>query len=149
MFEVSLVDVFMWGVSPIIGALLMVVIVVIAFTGVYIWSIARFEIYRLHLKRLRYEVQEALEEYGIVEYAWIDRDGTLRVYVRNAGELKLCVLDVFVNDTLFMQDLNLCIPPGDGGWVNSSSTVGGRYVKVKLVTARFNYIRGEAYAIGG
>lgn len=139
----------MKGMSPIIGALLMVVIVVIAFTGVYIWSLTRFEIYRFHLKSLKREVQEALQEYGIIEYAWIDKDGTLKMYVRNAGELKLCILDVFINDTLLMHDLDICILPGSGGWINSSHVVGGSYVKVKLVTTRFNFIRGEAYAIKG
>ncbi len=139
----------MWGVSPIIGALLMVVVVVVAFTGVYIWSLNRFELYRFHLERLRSDVQRVLEEYVVVEYAWIDGDGALRIYVRNAGEVELCVLDVFVNGSLFMSDVGVCILPGDGGWVNSSEAVGGGYVEFKLVTERFNEIYGEAYRVGG
>lgn len=139
----------MRGVSPIIGALLMVVIVVIAFTGVYIWSLNRFELYRHSLARLRSDVQHALEEYGVVEYAWIDGDGTLKIYVRNAGEVELCVLDVFVNGTMFMRDVGVCVLPGEGGWVNSSKAVDGDFVEFKIVTERFNEICGEAYRVGG
>lgn len=139
----------MRGVSQVIGALLMVVVVVVAFTSVYVWSLNRFELYRYSLSRLRSDAQHALEEYGVVEYAWIDGDGKLKIYVRNAGEVELCVLDVFINGSLFMRDVGLCVLPGEGGWVNSSETIDGDFLEFKIITEKFNEIYGEAYRVGG
>jgi len=134
------------GVSPVIAALLLVVIVVTAFAGVYLWVLQQLETYRFLLKRDIFESKMALAESGVVEFAWIS-DSRLYVYLRNVGEVNFCVLDVFFNGSLIANDVEFCLPPGEGDLLVLPLGAGAKYGRVKIVTGRFNEIEVEVARI--
>jgi len=135
------------GVSPVISALLLIVIVVAAFTGVYFWSLWQFQTYKFELERSYKEAMQAAQENLVVEFAWIDNNGRIKAYLRNAGEIEACVMDVFFNDTLLERDLHLCILPGEGAWLNTTNTVQGDYGRLKIVTERHLFIEVEVWVV--
>lgn len=135
------------GVSPVIAALLLVVIVVTAFTGVYLWVFQQLETYRFLLRRDIFESRMMLAEAGIVEFAWID-DGKLYIYLRNVGEVDLCVLDVFFNGSLIASNAGFCLAPGEGDLLILPLGTDARYGRVRIVTGRFNEIEVEVTRVG-
>ena len=136
------------GVSPVIAALLLAVVVVTAFTGVYLWVLQQLETYRSLLRRDVFESKMALAESGVVEFAWISREGKLNVYLRNVGEVDLCVLDVYFNGSLIASGIGLCLAPEEGDLLVLPLSANARYGKIRIVTGRFNYIEAEVAGIG-
>ncbi len=138
------------GISPIIAAVLLVVIVVIAFSAVYIWALGRLEAYRFALERELWEARFSSMEDVVVEFAWFNSSG-LYLYVYNTGDIRMCVMDVFVNDSLVARDLDWCLNPGAGGLlvVSYSFAPGDSYARVRVLTSRFTEIVVEVYRIEG
>jgi len=136
------------GLSPVIAALLLTVIVVTAFAGVYLWVLQQLETYKFLLGRDIYETRTTLAEVGIIEFAWLDDDG-LNLYIRNVGEVELCVLDVFFNGSLIAADVGFCLAPEEGDLLELPLEINARYGRVRVITKRFNEIEAEVIRIEG
>jgi len=133
-------------VSPVIAALLLVVIVVAAFTGVYMWILQQVETYRFFFSRSVFESRMSLRESGVIEFAWSNSSGVF-VYVRNTGDVRLCVLDVFFNGTLVASNLKFCLAPGEGGVLRLNVPGAPVHGRVRLVTEWFNEVEAEVVEI--
>jgi len=121
------------GVAPIISTMLLIVIVVIAFS--ILWqSIDTW------LKWQRSTVIPSLEQRIVIEDVWFRTvDGKpilITLYVRNIGGTVVNVTQVSINGAYYpMEPQSLKLGIGEGGWLNVSCswTVGKTY-EVKAFT---------------
>jgi len=121
------------GVAPIISTMLLIVIVLIAFS--ILWqSIDAW------LKWQRSTVIPSLKQRVVIEDVWfrtVDGKPTLiTLYVRNIGDTVVNVTQVSINGAYYpMEPRSLKLGIGEGGWLNVSCawSVGKTY-EVKVFT---------------
>jgi len=133
------------GVSPIVSALLMIVITVAAFSITYAatnsWTSAQ-----------RSGQLLALQERLVVEDVWFKHNSSnsaICVYARNVGKVELEIYSLKVNEVVSTETTptKLRLSVGFGGWMNTTyNWMTGTTYKIEILTDRGSVIATYATA---
>ena len=129
------------GITPVVSSLLMIVIVLAAFS--IVWGVTNNWI-----TRQRWETKMQMKERLLIEDVWFRRvDDTylITIYVRNIGKIPVTIKEVYVDGKLFeMSPSSLSLALKEGGFINVTKagwtwSQNSTY-RIKIKTERGTYV---------
>ena len=144
------------GVSPVVGALLMVMVVVAAFSAIYVFVLDYTANRKIVYTQFFTESIEEAKERFVIEDVWFTSDNgnnnKIDIYLRNVGKIKINITSVTIMDNnsntleITLSPPYLILDVGEHGWLNatlvSSSWQADTQYHVTVETERGNSIEG-------